>query len=119
MCGNSENSAAVSDNSLTMAENWFLGALIVTSTMPLESEILASLRTLDASGLLLLDSVSENLLFGFWDAGAVSVNCQMLLPLQYLCVMDRGSEIKVLYASNKCYYTAIKCSRKKQQCKPI
>src|SRR5438309_11844131 len=62
MWGNSENSAAVSDNSLTMAENWVFGALIVTSTMPLESEILASLRTLDASGLLLLDSVSENLL---------------------------------------------------------
>src|SRR2546422_6600230 len=62
MWGNSENSAAVSDSSLTMAENWFLGALIVTSTMPLEREILASLRTLDASGLLLLDSVSENLL---------------------------------------------------------
>src|SRR5207244_13597747 len=62
MWGNSESSPAASDNSLTMAENWFLGALIVTSTMPLESEILASLRTLDASGLLLLDSVSENLL---------------------------------------------------------
>src|SRR6266849_8350747 len=26
--------------------------------------------------------------------------------------MYRGSAIKVLYASNKCYYTAIKCSRK-------
>ena len=38
----------MSDNSLTMAENWVFGALIVTSTMPLESEILASLRTLDA-----------------------------------------------------------------------
>src|SRR5436853_6137975 len=45
-----------------MAENWFLGALIVTSTMPLEREILASLRTFDGSGLLALDSVSENLL---------------------------------------------------------
>src|SRR3989442_8194999 len=62
MWGNSENSAAVSDSSLTMAENWFLGALIVTSTMPLDREILAALRTLDASGLLLLDSVSEKLL---------------------------------------------------------
>ena len=45
-----------------MAENWFLGALIVASTMPLDKEILASLRTLDASGLLLLERVSENLL---------------------------------------------------------
>ena len=62
MWGNSESSPAVSDNSLTIAENWFLGALIVTSTMPLEREILASLRTLEASGLLPLDSVSENLL---------------------------------------------------------
>src|SRR6266536_875879 len=62
MWGNSESSPAASDNSLTMAENWFLGALIVTSTMPLEREILASLRTLDASGLLSLDRVSENLL---------------------------------------------------------
>ena len=35
---------------------------MVTSTMPLESEILASLRTRDASGLLSLDRVSENLL---------------------------------------------------------
>src|SRR5436853_5849601 len=62
MWGNSESSPAASDNSLTKAENWFLGALIVTSTMPLEREILASLRTIDASGLLLLDRVSENLL---------------------------------------------------------
>src|SRR5439155_10720066 len=62
MCGNSESSLAAFDSSLTMAENWFLGALIVTSTMPLEREILASLRTLDGSGLLLLDRVSENLL---------------------------------------------------------
>src|SRR5207302_3278578 len=62
MWGNSESSPAASDNSLTMAENWFLGALIVTSTIPLEREILASLRTFDGSGLLALDSVSENLL---------------------------------------------------------
>src|SRR6266702_2136463 len=62
MWGNSERSLQTSDNSLIMVENWVLGALIVTSTMPLEREILASLRTLDASGLLLLDSVSENLL---------------------------------------------------------
>src|SRR5437016_10702564 len=62
MWGNSESSPAACDNSLTMADNWFLGALIVTSTMPLEREILASLRTIDASGLLLLDGVSENLL---------------------------------------------------------
>src|SRR3989441_12246037 len=62
MCGNSERSFQTSDNSLIMVENWVFGALIVTSSMPLEREILASLRTLDASGLLLLDSVSENLL---------------------------------------------------------
>src|SRR3989442_3659537 len=61
MCGNSERSLQTSDNSLIMVENWVLGALIVTSTMPLEREILASLRTLDASGLLSFDSVSENL----------------------------------------------------------
>src|SRR5213594_1952661 len=60
--GNSDSSAAASDSSLTMAENWFLDAFIVTSTIPLEREILASLRTLDASGVLLLDRVSENLL---------------------------------------------------------
>src|SRR5437660_4386275 len=62
MWGNSESSPAASDNSLTMTENWVFGALIVTSTMPLEREILASLRTFDASGLLLLVRVSENLL---------------------------------------------------------
>ena len=62
MWGNSESSLAAFDSSLTIAENWVFGALIVTSTMPLDREILASLRTLDASGLLLLDSVSENLL---------------------------------------------------------
>src|SRR2546421_8961252 len=62
MWGNSESSPAASDNSLTMAENWVFGALIVTSTMPLARLILASLRTIDASGLLLLDSVSETLL---------------------------------------------------------
>src|SRR5437879_8894330 len=62
MWGNSESSLAAFDSSLTMAENCVLGALIVTSTMPLEREILASLRTLDASELLLLDRVSENLL---------------------------------------------------------
>src|SRR5438445_11805567 len=62
MWGNSESSPAASDNSLTMAENWVFGALIVTSTMPLEREILASLRTCDASGLLLLTRVSEDLL---------------------------------------------------------
>src|SRR5205807_8921320 len=69
----------------------------------------------------LVDGVvsGQNLSYCFWDDGAVSVNWQMLLPLQYLCVMDRCSEIKVLYASNKCYYNAIKCSRNKQQCKPI
>ncbi|HKI76751.1 MAG TPA: hypothetical protein VKA28_06100, partial [Candidatus Bathyarchaeia archaeon] len=69
----------------------------------------------------LVDGVvsGQNLSYGFWDAGAVSVNCQMLLPLQYLCVIERRSAIKALNASNKCYYTAIKCSRKKQQCKPI
>src|SRR5437879_13330250 len=36
----------------------------------------------------------------------------MLLPPQYLRVMDRRSEIKVLYASNKCYYTAINAVEK-------
>src|SRR5467141_1211466 len=60
-CGNSERSLQTSDNSLIMAENCVLGALIVTSTMPLEREILASLRTLEASGVLSLDRVSENL----------------------------------------------------------
>jgi len=35
---------------------------MVTSTMPLESEILASFRTLDVSGVLSLARVSENLL---------------------------------------------------------
>src|SRR5438876_1273425 len=45
-----------------MVKNWFRGVLIVTSTMPLEREILASLRTLAASGLLSLARVSENLL---------------------------------------------------------
>src|SRR5467141_545531 len=59
-CGNSERSLQTSDNSLIMAENCVLGALIVTSTMPLEREILASLRTLEASGLLSFDKVSEN-----------------------------------------------------------
>src|SRR5437667_8507394 len=62
MWGTTGNSAGVSDNSLTMAEKWDVDALIVTPTMPLEREILASLRTFDASGLLLLDRVSENLL---------------------------------------------------------
>src|SRR5882762_3800931 len=62
MWGNSESSLAASDNSLIMAENCVFGALIVTSTMPLEREILASLRTLEASELLSLDRVSENLL---------------------------------------------------------
>src|SRR5205807_9705658 len=62
MWGNSERSLQTSDNSLLMVENWVLGALIVTSTMPLEREILASLRTLDASGRLTLDRASENLL---------------------------------------------------------
>src|SRR5439155_24157582 len=62
MWGNSESSLAAFDSSLTIAENWVFGALIVTSTMPLDREILASLRTLDASWLLLLDSVSEILL---------------------------------------------------------
>src|SRR5260370_38321130 len=62
MWGNSESSLAASNNSLTMAENCVLGALIVTSTIPLEREILASLRTFDGSGSLLLDRVSENLL---------------------------------------------------------
>src|SRR5437667_12101767 len=62
MWGNSESSPDASDNSLTIAENWVFGALIVTSTMPLEREILASFRTFDASGLLLLVRVSENLL---------------------------------------------------------
>src|SRR6266478_6057248 len=61
-CGNSESSLQTSDSSLIMAENCVLGALIVTSTIPLEREILASLRTLEASGLLSLDKVSENLL---------------------------------------------------------
>src|SRR6266702_2003072 len=61
-CGNSERSLQTSDYSLIMVENLVLGVLIVTSTMPLEREILASLRTLDASGLLSLDRVSENLL---------------------------------------------------------
>src|SRR2546428_14099945 len=60
MCGNSERSLQTSDNSLIMVENWVLGALIVTSTVPLDREILASLRTLAASGLLSLDRVSEN-----------------------------------------------------------
>src|SRR5437660_12864988 len=62
MWGNSESSPAASDNSLTVAENCVLGTLIVTSTIPLEREILASLRTFDGSGLLALDRVSENLL---------------------------------------------------------
>ncbi len=62
MCGNSESSPATSDNSLTIVENWFLGTRMVTSTIPLDSEILASLRRRDASGLLSLDRVSENLL---------------------------------------------------------
>src|SRR5438552_16242151 len=62
MWGNSESSLAAVDSSLTMAENCVLGTLIVTSTIPLEREILASLRTLDGSGFLVLDSVSENLL---------------------------------------------------------
>src|SRR5437660_12722247 len=61
-CGKSERSLQTSDNSLIMAENCVLGALMVTSTMPLEREILASLRTLEASGFLSLDCVSENLL---------------------------------------------------------
>src|SRR5713101_8209080 len=59
-CGNSERSLQTSDNSLIMVENWVLGALIVTSTIPLEREILASLRTLDVSGVSVLDRVSEN-----------------------------------------------------------
>src|SRR5438132_740327 len=62
MWGNSESSLAAVDSSLTMAENCVLGTLIVTSTIPLEREILASLRTFDGSGLLALDRVSENLL---------------------------------------------------------
>src|SRR5207237_8173790 len=62
MCGNSESSPAMSDNSLTIVENWFLGTRMVTSTMPLESEILASQRTRDESRLLSFDRVSENLL---------------------------------------------------------
>src|SRR2546425_1744545 len=62
MWGNSESSLAAFDNSLTMVEHCVFGALIVTSTMPLEREILASLRAFDGSGLLLLDSVSEHLL---------------------------------------------------------
>src|SRR5438445_8196982 len=62
MWGNSESSLAASDSSLTMAENWVFGALVVTSTMPLEREILAALRTFDESGLLLLVRVLENLL---------------------------------------------------------
>jgi hypothetical protein len=60
-CGNSESSLQTSDNSLIMAENCVLGALIVTSTIPLERDILASLRTLEVSGVLSLDRVSENL----------------------------------------------------------
>src|SRR5437016_7052618 len=62
MWGNSEGSLAAFDSSLTIAENCVLVTLIVTSTIPLEREILASLRTFDGSGLLVLDSVSENLL---------------------------------------------------------
>src|SRR2546421_12181103 len=61
-CGNSESSLQTSDNSLIMAENCVLGALTVTSTIPLERKILASLSTLEASELLSLDRVSENLL---------------------------------------------------------
>src|SRR6266704_5744101 len=60
MCGNSERSLQTSDNSLIIVENFVLGVFIVTSTMPLEREILASLRTLEASGLFVLDRVSEN-----------------------------------------------------------
>src|SRR5438445_13718911 len=60
MCGNSERSLQTSDNSLIMVENWVLGALIVTSTIPLEREILACLRILAASGLVSLVRVSEN-----------------------------------------------------------
>ena len=62
MCGNSDRSLQTSDNSLIIVENFVLGVLIVTSTMPLEREILASLRTLEASGLFVLDRVSENCL---------------------------------------------------------
>src|SRR5437667_6722594 len=78
MWGNSESSPAASDSSLTMAENWVLGALIVTSTMPLEREILASLRTINAYGLLLLDSVSENLLIA-------TTRVLMLASFPYSC----------------------------------
>src|SRR5437870_5185090 len=62
MCWNSDRSLQTSDNSLIIVENFVLGVLIVTSTMPLEREILASLRTLEASGLFMLDRVSENCL---------------------------------------------------------
>src|SRR6266704_2819514 len=78
ICGNSERSLQTSDNSLIIVENWVFGALIVTSTMPLEREILASLRTLDASGLLSFDSVSENLLIATTSAlivGSLPLSC--------------------------------------------
>src|SRR2546428_7608510 len=78
-CGNSERSLQTSDNSLIMVENRVLGALIVTSTMPLEREILASLRTLDASGLLSLDRVSENRLIA-------TTNVLIVASLPLICL---------------------------------
>src|SRR5207247_4526519 len=92
MWGNSENSAAVSDNSLTMAENWVFGVLIVTSTMPLEREILASLRTFDASGLLVLDRVYVNLLIG-------TTRLLMLTFFSFFCL----SWLCMFYFSVMCY----------------
>ena len=62
MCGNSDNSAPISLTSRTIFENSALGALIVKSTIPLVSEILALPRTFPMSGFFIESSVSENLL---------------------------------------------------------
>src|SRR5439155_19458388 len=51
-----------SDNSLIIVEYYILVVIIVTSIMQLEKEILAFLRTIGASGLFVLDRVSENCL---------------------------------------------------------
>src|SRR6266849_2896751 len=92
-CGNSERLLQTSDSSLIMVENWVFGALIVTSTMPLESEILASLRILEASGLWSFDKVSENLLIA-----TTSVLIVASLPLSCLTCgfMNSASEWKFM-----------------------
>src|SRR5207249_11018168 len=72
-----------------MVENWVFCALIVTSTMPLESEILASLRTLDVSGLLLLDSVSENLLIA--TTSVLMLASLWVISLTYCCTSSANA----------------------------